>query len=95
MDYHVLLKNNKLDDLMRMSIESVFDEIKDMSSSYFSTKVTISKLDDKYFVILQLQRQEEVLSSDQFSSEIFEEALLKSKDNLLENMFKEFVLAAS
>lgn len=95
MDYRVVLKDLSLRDDLRIEIESIFDEIKDLSSGFFVTKLHVTKVSEGYSVRFDLLREDQVLSSETITCPSFSEALEKSKDSLLEAILKEFVLAAS
>lgn len=95
MDYKVLLKNLSLTESMRTEIEQKLDEVKDLSSGYLETVLYISKVYGSFIVSFDLIREDQKLSSKEFKSDDFSEALEGSKNSLLENILREFVLSAS
>ena len=95
MDYKVLLKNLSLTDSMRSEIEQKLDEVKDLSSGYLETFLYIRKAGDSFIINFELRRENQKLSSKEFKSDNFSESLEGSKNSLLENVLREFVLSAS
>jgi len=95
MDYKILLKNLSLTELMRIEIEQKLNEVKDLSSGYLETAIYISKVDESFIVSFGLVREDRKLVSIEGKSDNFSEALEDSKNSLLENILKEFILSAS